>query len=357
MYPFKKFTLGELKEINKNKHSSSGIPIMYKYITLPFCEFLQKFVPKTFTPNMITLIGLFSVLLSFLITFFSDWKLENPPRILHLLNAILLFVYLTTDSLDGIHARKTNQCSVSGKILDHFVDSFAIIFSLIGISSTLKIGYNTIFPLLLVCFSTGFYTALISEKFTGSMHFASFSAVSEGLYAIIFTHLFHFFYPSTFKNYLKDTRFMSNIKLLVAVGTLFYLLLTIMGLFRDLNKSNLDMKGKKMVFCLIRMFLLIILFVPFFSKFKMDRYNTFSSLTIFSESFSICYFEEYLTSITKNRVDPRIFVFSYSAIALFFVNQFYWKNIHFCTFILLLSTIHVITRARSVIQNLSIKLK
>ncbi|ELA40767.1 uncharacterized protein VICG_02196, partial [Vittaforma corneae ATCC 50505] len=195
MYPFKKFSLGELKGISSNTHKPVGDPVLYRLITRRYCEFLQKHVPKSITPNTITWIGLLSITASFLLTVMLDWTLKNPPRFLHLVNGISVLVYLTTDSLDGIHARKSNQCSAIGKILDHFVDSNNVFFCLVMLCSTLKIGYSQIFVCLFLCMLSGFYIVEIVEKYTGYLKFSTISGSSEGLYLMVFFHMLAFANP------------------------------------------------------------------------------------------------------------------------------------------------------------------
>jgi ethanolaminephosphotransferase len=178
MYPFKQFSLGELKAIKNNAHKAVGNPIFYIVFTFPYCELIQKYVPKSITPNLITWMGLFSILTSFTLTMIFDWSLTNPPRFLHLINAFSIFLYITTDSLDGIHARKSQQCSPIGKILDHFVDSCNMFYITVMLCSCLRTGYSSVFIFLSLCTISGFYIAELIEKFTGYLKFGSISGAS-----------------------------------------------------------------------------------------------------------------------------------------------------------------------------------
>ena len=57
------------------------------------------------------------------------------PREVLLLNAFSIFWYQTMDAIDGKQARKTDNCSCLGQLLDHNLDQFShCFFSALGIS-------------------------------------------------------------------------------------------------------------------------------------------------------------------------------------------------------------------------------
>ncbi len=74
---------------------------------------VQTFIPTNIHPNIITLMGLFSVIIGY--------AFKNLPYG-NICMGFAVFMYMNFDGLDGIHARKIKQTSVIGEYLDHLVD-------------------------------------------------------------------------------------------------------------------------------------------------------------------------------------------------------------------------------------------
>lgn len=357
MYPLKKFSLGELKSITTCVHKAAGEPILYRLITKPLCTRLQKYVPKKITPNTITWVGFLVMLAGFILTMIFDYRMVNPPRFVSLANAIFTLIYTVTDSLDGIHARGSNQCTPIGKIIDHFIDSSGIFFILVTLSSSLRVGQSPVFASLFASLLSGFYVSLVIEKFTGFTIFSSFSGSSEGLYISVFFHLLSFIKPEYI---LKLTgpigRTSKPMALLITYSVLY-----IAGLFIDMlnrfRKTKPRMAYKYLGLAVGRYVALMVLFVPYLVQRNLSKYVSITYLLIFNQAFSICFLEEYLASMTKLSVCAKPFLVSYAILALKGINLLFLRWHALEHILIAASTVHFLLRAGSVLWNLSQQLK
>jgi cytidyltransferase-like protein len=102
----------EMNNLKKWVYKVSSDEWLYPYLD-PFYNSLVNLIPSYITPNILTLAGFFSSLLSY---YFSP----NP-----LLFALFLFLYMVLDTLDGKQARKTLSSSPLGELFDHFCDSIS----------------------------------------------------------------------------------------------------------------------------------------------------------------------------------------------------------------------------------------
>ncbi len=94
------------------------------YIFNPFWDFIaNNCYPDWLAPNVITLLGLIVPMVSLVAVAYLFPTLTGvfPPWLLAL-NAFALFWYSTLDATDGKQARRTDNCSPLGQILDHNLD-------------------------------------------------------------------------------------------------------------------------------------------------------------------------------------------------------------------------------------------
>ena len=69
---------------------------------------------------MMTILGLVFPLLLLGVLLAYDWAFkETLPQWVFLLGSFALFWYQTNDAVDGKQARRTNNCSALGQLLDH----------------------------------------------------------------------------------------------------------------------------------------------------------------------------------------------------------------------------------------------
>jgi phosphatidylglycerophosphate synthase len=82
------------------------------------------FIPSWIHPNQITVAGLFCMLVLMGVSLAIPPAFDDENRAtLCIVCAMLVLSGMTCDSLDGLHARATRQCSTVGAVLDHWFDS------------------------------------------------------------------------------------------------------------------------------------------------------------------------------------------------------------------------------------------
>lgn len=153
----------------------------------PICEKIQKYIPKFITPNMITLTGVASTLTALYISPFKNACVA--PTI-----SLLTCTYTVMDTLDGIHARKTNQTSLLGEFLDHICDCifssymFLILCNLTNVTDETTIYVSKNLPPLIFAISH-------AEAYkNGFVYFGTFTGPLEMLFIYILFVLFNGFY-------------------------------------------------------------------------------------------------------------------------------------------------------------------
>ncbi|HCF60632.1 MAG TPA: hypothetical protein DFS52_21860 [Myxococcales bacterium] len=85
-------------------------------------------LPMSLSPNTMTIVG---NLLAW-IAFFILLSMGSQHRLLFLVPAVLNFIYLSLDNMDGIQARRTGRSSPLGEYLDHWADSFVATMMVFG---------------------------------------------------------------------------------------------------------------------------------------------------------------------------------------------------------------------------------
>jgi phosphatidylglycerophosphate synthase len=169
--------LNNINEYNLYKYScveDSFLANMYRKYFL--C--VQKLVNPKIHPNMLTFFGLLSVFIGYGL---SRWSYTSM--------AISVFLYLTFDGIDGIHARTTGQTSIIGEYLDHVFD--LINTGLISIVFCNSIGMTSI-PIqnmYVTCCSLTFLLPHIKSTNKGVIVFEGLTDVSLVLSTVIFTFL------------------------------------------------------------------------------------------------------------------------------------------------------------------------
>jgi len=146
-------------------------------------KYIQKYIPKYILPNFITIINF--ILIN---TLFYNKLYTNINYL-----TLILIIYWLFDNLDGIHARKTNQTSKLGEILDHCFDSIIIIFIYNILCNLLNINnkYSKIILALLIFNFNIFhlYHKYFTELHLGYKYFTSDELL---LCFILFLQLFRY---------------------------------------------------------------------------------------------------------------------------------------------------------------------
>lgn len=161
--------------ISNYKYSVVDASITTEYLE-PFWLFLQTLIPICIAPNLISISGL-------IITIFG-WALchnfyNSYPVITGLSSIFCILTYMNLDAIDGIHARKTNNSSSVGELVDHGCDSIGLIFlGLIGCIILEINDYYTIW-IIIQSISLVFQYAHMEALYNGAVTFGRFTSPSE----------------------------------------------------------------------------------------------------------------------------------------------------------------------------------
>lgn len=101
---------------------------LYNDVISPVCDRIVEFLPRSLSPNSLTIIGLASVISSFFLLI----SIGKGSRELYLVSAALWFLYGIIDNLDGKQARRLGVSSKCGEFMDHAIDS--VVTSFVGLA-------------------------------------------------------------------------------------------------------------------------------------------------------------------------------------------------------------------------------
>lgn len=147
------------------KYTGTDRSILAKLMQ-PWWNTAVNWIPQTMAPNMVTLIGFFFVIASYLVSaFYCPTLSEAAPIWVYFFHAFCLFVYQTLDALDGKHARKTGSSSPLGELFDHGCDAVSTTLAMLITLSTLRLG-SGFFPFSLVLISNLVFWMAQWEQFT-----------------------------------------------------------------------------------------------------------------------------------------------------------------------------------------------
>lgn len=114
-----------LPGLKKYKYAGEDHSLVSKYVLKPTYTRLVNYLPMWLAPNMVTLLGLFFSICSFIRAWYFNPHFNNytTPRWVFFLHAFDIIAYQTLDALDGQQARRTGSSSPLGELFDHCVDA------------------------------------------------------------------------------------------------------------------------------------------------------------------------------------------------------------------------------------------
>ncbi|XP_057543113.1 choline/ethanolaminephosphotransferase 1 [Amaranthus tricolor] len=174
-----------------HRYKYSGVDHSYvaKYVLQPFWTRFVHFFPLWMPPNMITLTGFMFLMTSALLGYIYSPHLDSPPpRWVHFMHGLLLFLYQTFDAVDGKQARRTNSSSPLGELFDHGCDALACAFEAMAFGSTAMCGRATFW--FWVIAAVPFYGATWEHYFTNTLILPVINGPTEGLMLIYCCHFF-----------------------------------------------------------------------------------------------------------------------------------------------------------------------
>ncbi|XP_058190759.1 choline/ethanolaminephosphotransferase 1 [Rhododendron vialii] len=174
-----------------HRYKYSGVDHSYvaKYVLQPFWSRFVNFFPLWMPPNMITLTGFMFLVTSALLGYIYSPRLDSaPPRWVHFMHGLLLFLYQTFDAVDGKQARRTFSSSPLGELFDHGCDALACAFESMAFGSTAMCGRSTFW--FWVISAVPFYGATWEHYFTNTLILPAVNGPTEGLMLIYLCHFF-----------------------------------------------------------------------------------------------------------------------------------------------------------------------
>ncbi len=169
------------ESIRNHKYSGADFSIIYVNIMSPLCNKLVNFFPEWVAPNLITAIGLFFVILSnVLVILLSGLGNEKVPGYISITAGILYYTYHILDNIDGKQARRTNNSTPLGMLVDHGCDSMTTFMLCIILCSSMRYESGFWYGLLWVFIAIPFFMCTWEQNITGFLHLPMINGVSEG---------------------------------------------------------------------------------------------------------------------------------------------------------------------------------
>ncbi|KAF4675100.1 Choline/ethanolaminephosphotransferase 1 [Perkinsus chesapeaki] len=191
-----KITEEGLKTLS-NYEYKAGTPtpldnIMNKY----FWNKVIVLIPKKMAPNMITLVGLAAMVISyFCIAYYTPTFTEEAPKWTYLANAFGLFFYQTMDAIDGKQARRTGSAGPLGQLFDHGCDSISTTFICMSAMASTALGCGPRAMAFLMFMIVPFFLAQWEEYHTHVFRSGlSFYGVTEAQFTSMGLHMISYFF-------------------------------------------------------------------------------------------------------------------------------------------------------------------
>ena len=171
--------------------SSKFEPLLIKTL----CEPLLPHIPAWVHPNTISLVTHGVVWITAILALASP---HLPPlaRALALIGAgIGMFLSMIGDCVDGLHARRTNQCTKLGEMMDHWLDALVVPLASVGITAALEMPDWAMFTVNIT--AAMIYNAqLVLYHHTGKFIYPEPATGPEGQFGISLGYIFiaGFFY-------------------------------------------------------------------------------------------------------------------------------------------------------------------
>lgn len=100
------------------------------YLFDPFYNYIVTKLPKNVAPNILTIAGFICTMYSY---YLSSRYFDIYPQTCCLAIALLTFLYMSFDAIDGKQARRIKNSTPVGELLDHIFDNIGVIFMIINL--------------------------------------------------------------------------------------------------------------------------------------------------------------------------------------------------------------------------------
>jgi len=181
------------------KYRGEDRSLLAKLFLSRYWNYCMNFVPLWIAPNLITLLGFFTVVFSFFLTWsYSPNFTGELPFFINILVGLCLFFYQTMDNLDGKQARRTATSSPLGQLFDHGCDALNISLSVMNFAACAQTGLTFDTFLYFLVNHVIFFLATWEEYHTGLLYLGYINGPDEGIFLVCFLHIFTAFVGNSF---------------------------------------------------------------------------------------------------------------------------------------------------------------
>lgn len=184
--PVSRLSRQQLKRLEDHKYSSAGQSFLESLMQGYWCWLVNK-VPLWMAPNLITIVGLATNVLTILIlVYYCPTATEQAPTWAYLACALGLFIYQSLDAIDGKQARRTNSSTALGELFDHGCDSLSTVFVVLGTCMAVQMGTHP--DWMFFCCFAGifmFYCAHWQTYVSGTLRFGIIDVTEVQIFFIM----------------------------------------------------------------------------------------------------------------------------------------------------------------------------
>lgn len=180
-----------LEGLKSYQYKPSGYTILDELHQPVWNYITNNWLPMWLAPNLITLLGLFALLLSYVVAAVHLPEFAGTaPLWLYFSSAFAVFFYLHMDCLDGKQARRTKNSSPLGQLFDHGCDALAVHLVLMNVACSLNVPMGWRMISGTYCVMVPWIMAHWEEYHTGTMVYGNgYMGVTEANYSVVMMHL------------------------------------------------------------------------------------------------------------------------------------------------------------------------
>ncbi|CAO3672424.1 unnamed protein product [Rhizopus stolonifer] len=172
--------------------------LISNYLLNPYWNNLVKLFPLWIAPNMITLLGLMTILLNVITLFYFTQDLSECPHWVYYTFGIGLFIYQSLDAIDGKQARRTGTSGPLGELFDHGCDALNTSLGVLTWASATFLGQSWWTVASLTASLATFYLSTWEEYHTGILYLGHVSGPVEGVLMLCGIHMISGYFGPAF---------------------------------------------------------------------------------------------------------------------------------------------------------------
>ncbi|KAI9254016.1 CDP-alcohol phosphatidyltransferase-domain-containing protein [Sporodiniella umbellata] len=191
--------------LDRYRYGGVDKSLVSRYILTPYWSWLVTWFPLWMAPNLITLLGLSTVLFNIFTLFYYTSDLGPCPAPVYYTFGLGLFIYQSLDAIDGKQARRTGASGPLGELFDHGCDAINTSLGVILWASATGLGQSGWTLICLIGGLANFYLSTWEEYHTGVLYLGYFSGPVEGVLMMCSVHMISgYFGPEVWAMRVKD---------------------------------------------------------------------------------------------------------------------------------------------------------